>query len=208
MDSKQIDAAMKTAGVHLRPGSAAYFLAYLELLLHWNQRFNLTSLRTPKEMIERHLVESSFAAMYLPDSTRTLLDFGSGAGIPGIPIALCRPEIHVTLAESQGKKAAFLREAVRVLDLSAEVYGGRVEDLPAERLFDAVAMRAVDRMERAIPEAQRRSRHTLALLATQSSAARFETFAPDFTWEPAIGLPGADQAVLLLGERSNVPRGT
>ena len=199
---------MKRAGAHLPPGSAARFLAYLELLLHWNQRVNLTSLRTSEEMMERHLVESSFAAMYLPNSTRSLLDFGSGAGFPGIPIALCRPEIHVTLAESQGKKAAFLREAVRVLDLGAEVYGGRVEDLPPERLFDAVAMRAVDKMERAIPEAQRRSRRTLALLVTQSSAARFQTFAPDFTWQPVISLPGTDQAVLLLSERTNVPRGT
>ena len=74
----------------------------------------------------------------------TLLDFGSGGGFPGIPIALCRPEIAVTLAESQGKKAAFLQEAVRVLGLSAR------STLSGPKLltvgFDCVTLRAVDRM--------------------------------------------------------------
>ena len=75
-----------------------------------------------------------------------MLDFGSGAGFPGIPIAICRPEITVTLAESQGKKAAFLREAVRTLGLKAEVWADRVEAMPQERVFDAVILRAVDKM--------------------------------------------------------------
>ena len=71
-------------------------------------------------------------------------------GFRGIPVALCRPEIRVTLAESQGKKASFLREAVRSLGIDAEVYGGRVEEMPPGRSFDAVALRAVDKMQEAV----------------------------------------------------------
>ena len=69
----------------------------------------------------------------------TLLDFGSGAGLPGIPIALCRPEICVTLAESQAKKAAFLQEAARTLTLSSKIFAGRAEKLTDT--YDCVAMR-------------------------------------------------------------------
>src|SRR5215469_15119933 len=109
---------------------------------------NLTSNRTPQEVIQRHFVECAFAAQQLPMGIFTLLDFGSGAGFPGIPIALCRPEIRVTLAESQAKKAAFLQEAIRTLELKAKVHAGRAETLGA--VFDCVAMRAVDRMGDAV----------------------------------------------------------
>ena len=84
---------------------------------------------------------------FLPAAT--LLDFGSGAGLPGIPIAIVRPDIRVTLGESQRKKAAFLREAVRVLSLPSEVYDGRIENMPTSRVFDAVTLRAVDKMAEA-----------------------------------------------------------
>src|SRR5947209_9573098 len=90
--------------------------SYLDLLLKWNARTNLTAIRDPEEIVRRHFGESLFAAQHLghPD---TLLDFGSGAGFPGLPIALLRPDIHVTLAESQNKKATFLREVVRTFNL-------------------------------------------------------------------------------------------
>ena len=78
-------------------------------------------------------------------SLASLLDFGSGAGFPGLPIALCRPEIAVTLAESQGKKSAYLREAVRVLGVTVMVHSARAEDL--RTVFDCVVLRAVDKME-------------------------------------------------------------
>ena len=91
---------------------------YLELLVRWNAKTNLTSVRDPEEMVRRHFGESLFAAQHLGDPLPpTLLDLGSGAGFPGIPIALAHPGVAVTLAESQGKKASFLREAVRTLSL-------------------------------------------------------------------------------------------
>src|SRR5664279_1000348 len=138
----------------LEPVSAeqdAKFSSYLELLQRWNAKLNLTAIRSPEEILRRQFVECIFCGRNLPGGIASLLDFGSGAGFPGIPIALCRPEIAVTLAESQAKKASFLREAVGVLGLSSEVYGGRAEALTAK--FDAVTLRAVDKMAVAVPAA-------------------------------------------------------
>jgi 16S rRNA (guanine527-N7)-methyltransferase len=151
--------------------------AYLDLLLKWNLRTNLTAIRDPEEIIRRHFGESLFAARHLypvdPDLPNpgaiTLLDFGSGAGFPGVPIALLRPGIQATLAESQNKKAAFLREVVRTLNLSnVEVWSARAETLPDDRQFRIVTLRAVDNMEAALPAARGRIAPggQLALLTT------------------------------------------
>jgi len=129
---------------------------YLDLLLKRNARTNLTAIRDPQEIVRRHFGESLFAARHIPPDTRTLLDFGSGAGFPGLPIQLLRPEIPVTLAESQNKKATFLREVVRTLGLKTEVWAARVEDMPLERRFEVVAMRAVDNMDAALAAAKAR----------------------------------------------------
>jgi 16S rRNA (guanine527-N7)-methyltransferase len=128
---------------------------YLDLLLKWNARTNLTAIRDPEEIVRRHFGESLFTAAHLP-VCRTLLDLGSGAGFPGLPIQLARPGLRVTLAESQNKKAAFLREAVRVLQVSTEVWGDRVERMVRERVFDVVTLRAVDNPDAAFGEARRR----------------------------------------------------
>ena len=129
---------------------------YLDLLLKWNARTNLTAIRDPEEIVRRHFGESLFAARQVPAKTRSLLDFGSGAGFPGLPIQLLRPEIAVTLAESQNKKATFLREVVRTLGLSTEVWAARVEKMAPERRFEVVALRAVDDMAMALPAARSR----------------------------------------------------
>ena len=110
----EIEKAFLQAGIAgLSPGAYEQFLAYFTVLLRWNAQLNLTAIREPEQIIQRHFVECAFAAQHLPWDVATLLDYGSGAGLPGIPIAICRPEIRVTLAESQGKKASFLREAAR-----------------------------------------------------------------------------------------------
>lgn len=132
------------------PDLVARLSIYLELLLRWNSRTNLTAVRDPELIAQRHFGESLFAGRELLvriDDRATVLDFGSGAGFPGLPIQLLAPGLQVTLAESQSKKVAFLREAVRTLECGAEVWSARVEDLPAERRFDAVVMRAVDNPE-------------------------------------------------------------
>lgn len=130
--------------------------AYLDLLLRWNARTNLTAILDPEEIVRRHFGESLFAGgqiASLMGDGQELLDFGSGAGFPGLPIQLLLPEVRVVLAESQGKKAAFLREAVRVLGVSTQVWSGRVESMPQERSFEVVTLRAVDQMEAASAKA-------------------------------------------------------
>lgn len=126
---------------------------YLDLILQWNARTNLSAVREPEQIVQRQIGESLFCARLVP-ATGTLLDFGSGAGFPGIPLLLLRPDRRVTLAESQGKKASFLREAVRVLGLQAEIWSRRVEDLPVGTQFDVVTMRAVDKTDAMLAVAQ------------------------------------------------------
>jgi 16S rRNA (guanine527-N7)-methyltransferase len=158
---------------------------YLDLLLKWNARTNLTAIRDPEEIVRRHFGESLFAARHLDPTNRdpayvapgtiTLLDFGSGAGFPGLPIALLRPDIQVTLAESQNKKSTFLREAVRTLNLpNVEVWPARAETLPANRQFHIVTLRAVDNMEAALSAAKVRIAlgGQLALLTTVQQVPR------------------------------------
>ncbi|WP_386068544.1 16S rRNA (guanine(527)-N(7))-methyltransferase RsmG [Tahibacter sp. UC22_41] len=114
-------------------------IAYVELLARWNAAYNLTAVRDPGEMVARHLLDSLAIAPHV--SGTTLADLGSGAGLPGIPLALVAPERQVTLVDSNGKKARFLREAVRALKLAnVRVIEGRVQDVPGQ--FDCVTARA------------------------------------------------------------------
>jgi 16S rRNA (guanine527-N7)-methyltransferase len=134
------------------PGLYSSLTTYLDLLMKWNERVSLTSIRSPEAIVRRHFGESLFLARHLP-SNGTLLDFGSGAGFPGVPIQLLRPELRVTLAESQGKKASFLREVVRTLLLPSAVWAGRVEDRATAGQFDVITLRAVDLMNSALQAA-------------------------------------------------------
>ena len=170
---------------------------YLDLLLKWNARTNLTAIRDPKEIVRRHFGESLFAAQHLDVGTITLLDFGSGAGFPGLPIVLLRPDIQVTLAESQNKKAAFLREAVRNLNLPTEVWPGRVESMPASRQFHTVALRAVDNMAAAIASAAPRATHQLLLLTGS-----IPTLPAGFTATPPLPMPNSATSILLRAVRA------
>jgi 16S rRNA (guanine527-N7)-methyltransferase len=178
------------------------FEELLSLILRWNTRVNLTAIRDEEGILKRHFVESIACARALPNGITTLLEVGSGAGFPGIPIALCRPEIAVTLAESQGKKAAFLQEAVRVLGVATKVYAGRAEAMAAQ--FDCVTLRAVDRMERAVqavaglvlPEGW------LALMTTGKELdALKEAAGVEFAWIEPLPMPGGKDRVLALGVR-------
>ncbi len=120
-------------------------LAYITLLAKWNRSYNLTAIREPLDMVSHHLLDSLAVLPHLPPlpARARLADAGSGAGLPGIPVALARPEWHVTLIESNQKKAAFLRQAVIELGLAnVEVHEGRAEAWqPAER-FALVTSRA------------------------------------------------------------------
>lgn len=194
----RLNALLAEAGqTPLDTATTAHFASYCALLLRWNARTNLTAIREEDGILQRHFVESIAAARALPLTSGFLLDFGSGAGFPGIPIALCQPALSVTLAESQGKKAAFLREAVRTLWLSTQVHSGRAETLG--RAFDLVTLRAVDRMEVAIRAASGLVSHGgwLVLLTTSAAQVSVQSAAgQDFSWSAPVALPGEDRILL------------
>ena len=179
--------------------TAGKFTAYLALLQKWNARTNLTAIRDEEGILGRHFLESILCAQALPDDIRTLLDFGSGAGFPGIPIALVRSNLLVTLAESQNKKAAFLREAVRTLGLNTKVHSSRAEDLKEK--FDCIALRAVDKMEAAIPAAIHLLAPTgsLAILTTTEDTPKIQALTGEIIWSPQQPLSPVTNRVLLLG---------
>ena len=179
------------------PQIHAQLAIYLELILKWNTRTNLTSIRTPEEIVRRHFGESLFVGTHLGPCA-TLLDFGSGAGFPGIPTQLLRPDVQVTLADSQGKKAAFLREVVRSLGLPTEVWAGRVEFMPPERQFDTVTLRAVDNMDAAVQSALLRARNRVMILGTSRA---FPSLSEDFSIAEPIPLPGSNEGILQIASR-------
>ena len=116
---------------------------YLALLLRWNATYNLTAIRDPREMVTKHLLDSLAMAPSVA-SMATLADLGTGAGLPGIPLAIAVPGLRVTLVESNGKKARFMREALRTLGLSnAEVAESRIEALDRPGAFAAITARAL-----------------------------------------------------------------
>jgi 16S rRNA (guanine527-N7)-methyltransferase len=182
------------------------FCDYISLYLRWNARLNLSAIRDEKEIVSRHFIEAIALARALPHGISTLLDFGSGAGIPGIPIALCCPKIAVTLAESQGKKAAFLEEAVRLLGIRATVHAQRAEALRA--VFDCVVLRAVDKMPKAVVAAVRLvdPQGYLALMTTTNQLDKLKAAAgAGFCWSAPISLPASRDRLLALGAYSLNP---
>lgn len=118
-------------------------LDYLALLHRWNRTYNLTAIRDPAEMVTRHLLDS--LAMHAHVALGTLADLGTGPGLPGIPLAIAHPGLRVTLVESNGKKARFMREAVRQLGLgNARVAESRAEALDEPAAYDNLTARAMD----------------------------------------------------------------
>ena len=205
MSAGELELAIRQAGLTEIPTEALrQFEAYLDLLLKWNSRVNLTAIREPGAIIRRHFLESIQCARVLPQMPdSTLLDYGSGAGFPGIPIAICRPEIHVTLAESQRKKAAFLREVVRLLGLASEVFDGRVEQMPQDRQFSFVALRAVDKMAQASKSALARVAPNgwFVALTTRESGPGFKAALPEIQWHHRLPIVGTSQGEILMGQR-------
>jgi 16S rRNA (guanine527-N7)-methyltransferase len=142
----RLHARAEAAALTLDAGLVAPLLAYYDLLARWNSTINLTSLSDPDEAIDRLLLEPLAAAAHLP-RPGTLMDLGSGGGSPAIPLALALKASSLVMVESKGRKAAFLREAARLLHLHAIVEAVRVEDLAASGRFrgeaQVVSMRAV-----------------------------------------------------------------
>ena len=179
---------------------------YLDLLLRWNARMNLTAVRDPEQIVTRHFGESLFAARVLLGSAQssegpiTLADVGSGAGFPGIPMKLWAPQIDLTLVESQNKKATFLREVIRALKLeAAEVFCGRAEQWG--KTAGIVTLRAVERFEQVLPIAAGlvEPSGTLCLLIGEKQLPKaFEIAGEPFAWRDPVVIPQSDGRVVAV----------
>ena len=153
----QLKRGLIALGLTLDGDIVQRLLDYIALIEKWNQVYNLTAIREPEKMVSHHLLDSLAVAPHL--HAKRLLDVGSGAGLPGIPLALAKPDTHVTLLDSNHKKAAFLNQAVIELKLkNAEVCSERVESWQTQKRFDVIISRAFSDMG----EFVRVTRHLLA----------------------------------------------
>lgn len=183
---------------------------YVDFLERWNQRVNLTAIRDPEEIITRHFGESFFAARHVfGDSSNNtsssevthLVDVGSGAGFPGLPVKIWNPDAAVTLIESSQKKATFLREVIRALSLKdVEVFAARAEQF-ATGQANIVTLRAVEQFQNALPTAigllAREGRIALLIGESQTETARGA--GPNIEWEKPLPVPLSVNRCLLLG---------
>src|SRR5579863_6673365 len=121
-------ASLEKFGITLEPRQLGQLAAYLRLLLRWNRSINLTAVRDPQEVVTRHFAESMYLARF--EALRgSLLDVGSGAGFPGLPLKIAVPELAVVLLEPIAKKRAFLKEVARECELrDVEVSGSRLQE--------------------------------------------------------------------------------
>ncbi|MDN5451329.1 MAG: 16S rRNA (guanine(527)-N(7))-methyltransferase RsmG [Enterobacterales bacterium] len=134
---KQLDTLLAKAGISLTDQQKQQLLGYVGLLDKWNKAYNLTSVRDPKEMLVRHILDSIVVNPFLKGDR--FIDVGTGPGLPGIPLAIVRPESHFTLLDSLGKRVRFLRQVQHELKLTnIEPVQSRVEEFPAEPPFDGV----------------------------------------------------------------------
>jgi 16S rRNA (guanine527-N7)-methyltransferase len=135
-------AGIAALGLTLPTGALARLTAYIDVLHEWNQHYNLTAVRDPAQMISRHVLDSLAVAPFLQG--HGILDAGSGAGLPGIPLAVAFPDRHFTLLDSNGKKIRFLTHATRVLGLeNTQVMQARAEDYRPVESFATVISRAL-----------------------------------------------------------------
>ena len=143
--------AISFFGLSLKDEQLRGLEKFWEILSFWNQRINLVSVKTRRDFYLIHLLDSLVPLSFMPPKEFSLLDLGTGAGLPGIPIKLCRPEIHLTLVEASRRRSSFLREAVRQLCLSSvKIINDRVENILSrgnEPLYSVVISRATWSLE-------------------------------------------------------------
>lgn len=120
------------------------FQKYLDLLLEWNEKFNLTAITKPEEVWTKHFLDSLTVLEALPKSAKKIIDIGSGAGFPGLPLAIVRPDLDITLLEATGKKVKFFGAVIKGLGLkNVRALHGRAEDKIGASQYDVVLARAV-----------------------------------------------------------------
>jgi len=189
-----LDPLVTATGLALDDGQVSSLYRHYQLLLRWNSRMNLTGIHSPSEIVRRHFGESLFLAKAIGPSEATLVDIGSGAGFPGVPVAIARPSLRVTLVESVARKAAFLREVVAAVP-SVTVLHGRFEQ--TEINWDWAVLRGLP-VVKILPDILTRARR-LAVLSSRENASEI-TGIPTLTRTEVRPLPWDPRTVLVLAE--------
>jgi 16S rRNA (guanine527-N7)-methyltransferase len=192
-------------GLDLTSGQVGQVLAYLDLLLRWNEKINLTAIRSPEECVARHFGESLFLAKHA-ELRGALLDIGSGAGFPGLALKIPFPTLAATLLEPVAKKRAFLKEAARTCEFgNVEVRPERLEEwvrATPQATFDFVTSRAVGKLERLVPLASQclRLGGRIFLWLTRDQAVGLRSvergLAASLTWEEPLPIPLSRKGVI------------
>ena len=213
MDTARIAALLKPfVEPPLAVSQLEHISTYIDLLLRWNARINLTAIRDLEEIVTRHFGESLFMARHLfPKASHlsrqwhhSVLDIGSGAGFPALPLKIWAPQIHLTMVESNHKKAAFLREVARALTLTdINVITDRAEALAADPAFprtNVVTLRAVESFKDILPQAIAllAPGGSLSLLIGADQAATLDTLTT-LKWQAPIPVPQSSRKVLSIG---------
>jgi 16S rRNA (guanine527-N7)-methyltransferase len=194
---------LKPFAVALSEHQIEQVLTYLDLLLRWNQKINLTGIRTPQECVTRHFGESFIVSHAIP-LAGTLLDVGSGAGFPGLALKIFRPELSATLLEPVGKKRAFLREVINTCRLtSIKVSGSTIEELSRQEqceAFDLVTIRAVGKLRQLLPHAMNCLKANGHLCLWVGSEQAWEMMRTEslVEWIPPVPIPLSQKRQILV----------
>lgn len=198
---------IRALGIDVGPAAQTQLLAYVALLEKWNRTHNLTAVRTPEQMVTHHVLDSLAVLPYVPGTAMSIVDVGSGGGLPGIPIAVARPGWRVTLLDSNHKKAAFLRQAAAELGLgNVAVVAARTEDCAPEPRFDVAISRAYSDLAGFATDARRLTRPAAIWLAMKGvyPAAELAQLPPDVMAlsVPRLNVPGLSAERHLVVMRS------
>jgi 16S rRNA (guanine527-N7)-methyltransferase len=206
LSETRIRQLLEPFGLDLASDQVSKVLAYLDLLLRWNEKINLTAIRNPEGCITRHFGESLFLAKHA-DLDGAMLDIGSGAGFPGLALKIVFPTLAVTLLEPVGKKRAFLKEAARVcgfekVDARRERLEEWVRSAP-HASFDSITSRAVGGLDRLVPLASQclRPGGRIFLWLTRDRAASLNRIACGLTWDEPLPIPLSRNGVIFPGRR-------